>query len=56
MYRYFMDLDFQWAMQGGLKMLSIRVDSIESTRIVSPVVDLSCRKLICETQLHANRV
>ena len=25
--------------EGGLKMLSIRVDSIESTRIVFPVVD-----------------
>ena len=37
------DLDFE----GGLKMLSIRVDSIESTQIVSPVVDLSCRKSIC---------
>ena len=46
MYR-FTDLDFQWAIQGGLKMLSIRVDSIESTRIVSPVVNLSCRKSIC---------
>ena len=34
MYRYFTDLDFRWAMQGGLKMLSIQVDSIESTRIV----------------------
>ena len=56
MYRYFTDLDFQWAMQGGLKMLSICVDSIESTQIVSPVVDSSCRKLICESQLHANRV
>ena len=39
MYRYFTDLDFRWAMQGGLKMLSIRVNSIEATRIVSPVVD-----------------
>ena len=29
MYRYFMDLDFRWAMQGGLKMLSIRDDSLE---------------------------
>ena len=56
MYRYLTDLDFQWAMQGGLKMLSIRVDSIKSTRIVSPVVDSSCRKLICERQLHANQV
>ena len=28
-------------------MLSIRVDSIESTRIVSPVVDSSCWKSIC---------
>ena len=35
MYLYFTDLDFQWTMQGGLKMLSIRVDSMESTRIVS---------------------
>ena len=35
MYLYFVDLDFQWTMQGGLKMLSIRVDSMESTRIVS---------------------
>ena len=37
------DLDFE----GGLKMLSIRVDSIESTRIISPVVDSSYRKSIC---------
>ena len=29
---------------GWLKMLLIRVDSIESTWIVSPVVDLSCQK------------
>ena len=28
-------------------MLSIRRGSIESTRIVTPVVDLSCRKSIC---------
>ena len=28
-------------------MLSIRFDSIKSTQIVSPVVDLSCRKSIC---------
>ena len=48
------DLDFWWAMQGGSKMLSIQVDSIESTRIVSPVVDSSYRKSICETQLGAN--
>ena len=27
MYRYFTGLDFRWAMQGGLKMLSIRVKS-----------------------------
>ena len=47
MYRYFTDLDFRWAIQVGLKTLSIRVDSIESTRIVSPVVDSSCRKSIC---------
>ena len=32
---------------GWLKMLLIRVDSIELTRIVSPVVDSSCRKSIC---------
>ena len=50
MYRYFTDLDFWWAMQGGLKMLSIRLDSIESTRIVSPVVDSSCWKSVCETR------
>ena len=53
---YFTDLDFRWAMQGGLKMLSIRLDSMESTRIVSPVVDSSYRKSICETRLRANRV
>ena len=56
MYRYFTDLDFRWPMQGGLKMLSIRLDSIESTRIVSPVVDSSYRKLICETRLRVNLV
>ena len=56
MYRYFTDLDFRWAIQGGLKMLSIRVHSIESTRIVSPVVNSSCQKSICETRLSANRV
>ena len=56
MYRYFTDLDFRWATQGGLKMLSIRLDSIESTRIVSPGVDSSCRKSICKTRLRANRV
>ena len=33
--------------EGGLKTLSIRVDSIESTRIVSPVVHSSCWKSIC---------
>ena len=41
MYLYFTDLDFRWTMQGGLKMLSIRVDSIKLTRIVSPAVDLN---------------
>ena len=56
MYRYFTDLDFRWAMQGGLKMLSIRLDSIEWTRIVPLVVDSLCRKSICETRLSANRV
>ena len=44
MHRYFTDLVFLWAIQDGLKMLSIRLDLIESTRIVSPVVDSSCRK------------
>ena len=33
--------------EGGLKMLSIRVDSIESTRIGSPVVHSSYRESIC---------
>ena len=56
MYRYFTDLDFRWAMLDWLKMLSIRINSIKSTRIVSPVVDSSCRKSICETRLRANRV
>ena len=37
-------------------MLSIQVDSIESKRIVSLVVDSSCRKSICETRFRANRV
>ena len=45
MYRYFTDLDFRWAMQGGLKMLSIRVDRIDTNRFpccrfVIPEVDL----------------
>ena len=56
MYRYFTDLDLRWAMQGGLKMLSIRVYSIESTRIVLPVVDSSYRKSFCEIRLCVNRV
>ena len=46
MYLYFTDLDFQWTMQGGLKMLSIRVNSIESTQIVSPAVDSTYQKSI----------
>ena len=37
-----------WSIQGGLKMLSIRLDSIESTRIASPAVDSLCRKSICK--------
>ena len=36
-------------------MLSIRVNLIESTQIVSPVVDLSCRKSIC-AKLHSVRI
>ena len=36
------------SIQGGLKMLSIRFDSNESTRIVSLAVDLLHRKSICE--------
>ena len=47
MYLYFTDFDFRWTMHGGLKMLSIRLNSIESTRIVSPVVDSSSRKSVC---------
>ena len=34
-------------MQGGLKMLLIRLASIESTQIVTPVVGSSCWKSIC---------
>ena len=57
MYRYFTDLDLRWAMQGGLKMLSIRVNSIEATRIVSPVVDSvwvywTWMQVKCHHQLH----
>ena len=33
--------------------MSIRVDSIESTQIVSSVVDLLCRKSICKIRLRA---
>ena len=51
MYLYATDFDFRWTMQGGLKMLSIRLDSIESTQIVSPVVDSSCWKSICARHL-----
>ena len=46
MYLYFTDFDFRWTMKGGLKMLSIRLDSIESTRIVSPADHLTYRKSI----------
>ena len=31
MCRYFTDLDFWWAMEGGLKMLLIRLDSIRDS-------------------------
>ena len=41
---------------GQLKILSTRVDSIELKQIVSPVVDLLCRKSICEMRLCANLV
>ena len=34
-------------LEGGLKMLSIRVDSIESTRVFSPADNWTCRKSIC---------
>ena len=34
-------------LEGGLKMLLIRLNSIESAQILSPVVDSSCRKWIC---------
>ena len=37
MYLYCTHLDFRWTMQGGLKMLSIRVDSMKLTQIVSPL-------------------
>ena len=47
MYHYFTDLDFRWTVQGRLKMLSIRLDSIELTQIISPVVESTCRKSIC---------
>ena len=57
MYHYFTDLDFRWTMQGWLKMLSIRVHWIESTRIVSPVVDIVMPEVdLRETRLRANRV
>ena len=42
-------------MQGGLKMSSILVDSMESTQIVSPSVDSTCRKSIC-ARLRKNSV
>ena len=35
MYRYFTDLDFRWAIQGGLKMLSIRSNRHESFPLLS---------------------
>ena len=35
MHRYFTDLDFRWAMQGGLKMLSIRSNRHESFPLLS---------------------
>ena len=55
MYLHFMDLDFWWTMQGGLKMLLIWLDSIDTNHFpccwfVMPEVDLR------KTQLHADRV
>ena len=41
-------LQLPGSIQGGLKMLSIRFDSNESTRIVSLAVELLYRKSICE--------
>ena len=59
MYHYFTDLDFRWTVQGGLKMWPIQIDSIESTQIVSPVVEMTCRKSICanrdSVRIESNR-
>ena len=41
---------------GLYRVVEIVVNSIESTRMVSPVVDSSCWKSICKTRLRANRV
>ena len=35
MYHYFTDLDFRWAIHGGLKMLSIRSNRHESFLLLS---------------------
>ena len=35
MYLYFMDLDFWWAMQSGLKMLSTRLNRYKSFPLLS---------------------
>ena len=42
------EVDLGKSIQGGLKMLSIRFDSNESTRVVSLAVDSLYRKSICE--------
>ena len=56
MYRYFTDLDFRWAMQGGLKMLSIRSNRHDSF----PPLSIRCagsrfaRREFVQIQLRRN--
>ena len=54
MYHYFTDLDFRWAMQGGLKMLSIRSNRHESVPLLS-IRDAGSR-FARPDRLRANRV
>ena len=60
MYCYFTDLVFRWAMQGGLKILSIRLDSVDLQSLLSVcclfVLDQKSPCKVWKVNIHFNFV